>query len=82
MKWVTRARPKTDRIACPWLIRRFIDPDAEILYIPKDQVLNVARQVGARSFESSARLVSDCCPSASEIPDRDREPAVLAVCGG
>ena len=33
MKWVTRARPKTDRIACPWLIRRFIDPDAEILYV-------------------------------------------------
>ena len=31
MKWVTRARPKTDRIACPWLIRRFIDPDAEVL---------------------------------------------------
>ena len=39
MKWVTRARPKTDRIACPWLIRRFIDPDAEILYVPTDQVL-------------------------------------------
>ena len=35
MKWVTRARPKTDRIACPWLIRRFIDPDAEILYVPR-----------------------------------------------
>jgi hypothetical protein len=36
MKWVTRARPKTDRIACPWLIRRFIDPDAEILFVPAD----------------------------------------------
>ena len=42
MKWVTRARPKTDRIACPWLIRRFIDPDAEILYVPKEDVLAVA----------------------------------------
>ena len=42
MKWVTRARPKTDRIACPWLIRRFIDPDAEILYVPTDEVLAVA----------------------------------------
>ncbi len=52
MKWVTRARPKTDRIACPWLIRRFIDPDAEILYVPKDQVLDVARQQGARSFDA------------------------------
>ena len=52
MRWVTRARPKTDRIACPWLIRRFIDPDAEILYVPKDQVLDVARQEGARSFDA------------------------------
>ena len=52
MKWVTRARPKTDRIACPWLIRRFIDPDADILYAPKDQVLYVAREQQAHSFDA------------------------------
>ena len=52
MKWVTRARPKTDRIACPWLIRRFIDPDAEILYVPKDEVLSLAEAEGAHSFDS------------------------------
>jgi hypothetical protein len=52
MKWVTRARPKTDRLACPWLIRRFIDPDAEILYVPTDQVLNVAAAHDARSFDT------------------------------
>jgi hypothetical protein len=52
MKWVTRARPKTDRIACPWLIRRFIDPDAEILYAPVDQVLAVAASEKARSFDA------------------------------
>lgn len=52
MRWVTRARPKTDRIACPWLIRRFIDPDAEILYVPTDQVLAVAADQGARSFDA------------------------------
>ena len=52
MRWVTRARPKTDRIACPWLIRRFIDPDAEILYVPKDQVLDVAREQQAHSFDA------------------------------
>jgi hypothetical protein len=52
MKWVTRARPKTDRIACPWLIRRFIDPDAEILFVPSDQVLSVAGLEGARSFDA------------------------------
>jgi hypothetical protein len=52
MKWVTRARPKTDRIACPWLIRRFIDPDAEFLYVPPAKVLAVAEAEGARSFDA------------------------------
>jgi hypothetical protein len=52
MKWVTRARPKTDRIACPWLIRKFIDPDAEIVYVPADQVLVVAAEQGAKSFDA------------------------------
>lgn len=52
MKWVTRERPKTDRVACPWLIRRFIDPAAEILYVPRDQVLSVAKREGARSFDA------------------------------
>lgn len=52
MKWVTRARPKTDRIACPWLIRRFIDPDAEILYVPADQVHDVAAREHAHSFDA------------------------------
>jgi hypothetical protein len=52
MKWVTRERPKTDRIACPWLIRRFIDPDAEIVYVPADQVLDVAEREGGRSFDA------------------------------
>jgi hypothetical protein len=52
MEWVTRARPKTDRIACPWLIRRFIDAEAEITYVPRDQVLDYAKQRGARSFDA------------------------------
>ena len=52
MRWVTRARPKTDRIACPWLIRRFIDPDAEFLYVPPDQVLTVAEREDAHSFDA------------------------------
>jgi hypothetical protein len=52
MRWVTRARPKTDRIACPWLIRRFIDPDAEILYVPADEVLTTAHTHGAHSFDT------------------------------
>lgn len=52
MKWVTRARPKTDRIACPWLIARFIDPAAEILYVPADTVLDVAAARDAFSFDA------------------------------
>jgi hypothetical protein len=56
MKWVTRARPKTDRIACPWLIRRFIDPDAEFLYVPPDQVLEAAFTEGAHSFDAPGAI--------------------------
>jgi hypothetical protein len=52
MKWVTRERPKTDRIACPWLIRRFIDPDAEIMYVPGAEVLAVAEREGGHSFDA------------------------------
>jgi hypothetical protein len=51
MKWVTRERPKIDRLACPWLIRRFIDRDAEILYVPTSEVLQTAHQVGAIPFD-------------------------------
>jgi hypothetical protein len=47
MKWVTRERPKIDRIACPWLIRKFIDQEAEFLYVPKDQVMKVAKEQDA-----------------------------------
>jgi hypothetical protein len=52
MKWVTRERPRTDRIACPWLIRRFIDPEAEFLYVPAGEVLDVAEREGALSYDA------------------------------
>ena len=52
MKWVTRERPKTDRIACPWLIRRFIDRDADIVFVPASDVLEVAKRDGGRSFDA------------------------------
>jgi len=52
VKWVTRERPKTDRIACPWLIRNFIDHDAEFLYVPADEVLDVAGREGAHSYDA------------------------------
>jgi hypothetical protein len=50
MKWVTRENANVDRIACPWLIRRFIDPKAEFLFVPRDQVLEVAERERARSY--------------------------------
>jgi len=51
MKWVTRERPKIDRIACPWLILRFIDRDAEFLYVPAPDVLRVAAETGATPYD-------------------------------
>jgi hypothetical protein len=51
MKWVTRERPKIDRIACPWLIARFIDKEPEFLYVPTDQVLKVAKETGAIPYD-------------------------------
>ena len=51
MKWVTRARPKVDRVACPWLIKRFVDPQAEFLYVPPEQVMEVAKREGAIPFD-------------------------------
>jgi hypothetical protein len=52
MKWVTREHPKTDRIACPWLVKNFIDQEAEFLYVPADQVLAVAEREGAHSYDA------------------------------
>ena len=51
MKWITRARPKIDRIACPWLIRRFIDHDAEFIFVPAEHVLEKAAELGAIPFD-------------------------------
>lgn len=51
MKWITRERPKIDRIACPWLIKRFIDKKAEIIYVPFEQVLSKAGELGATPFD-------------------------------
>jgi hypothetical protein len=51
MKWVTRERPKIDRIACPWLVTRFIDKEPEFLYVPSDRVLTVAKETGAIPYD-------------------------------
>jgi hypothetical protein len=51
MKWITRERPKIDRIACPWLIKNFVDRDAEFLYVPKDKVFEKALDLGAIPYD-------------------------------
>jgi rhodanese-related sulfurtransferase len=50
-RWVTRERPKIDRIACPWLVRRFVDPRAQFIYLPTGEVLDAARRAGAIAFD-------------------------------
>lgn len=64
--WVTRARPKVDRIACPWLIRRFVDPDARFLFVAPAEVLDVAAQSQAEPFDIADDRVfwshrGECC---------------------
>jgi hypothetical protein len=51
MKWITRERPKIDRIACPWLIKRFIDPSGEIIYVPASEVLTKAKELDAIPYD-------------------------------
>jgi hypothetical protein len=51
MKWITRERPKIDRIACPWLITRFIDKESEFLYVPSGDVLRMAKETGATPYD-------------------------------
>ncbi|MCL4448056.1 MAG: chromate resistance protein [Candidatus Thermoplasmatota archaeon] len=51
MKWITREKARVDRIACPWLIKRFVDPQAEFIFVPKDRVLKEAEETGAIPFD-------------------------------
>jgi hypothetical protein len=51
MKWITRERPKIDRIACPWLVARFIDREPEFLYVPPSKVISVAKETGAIPYD-------------------------------
>ncbi len=52
MKWITRSDVRVDRVACPWLIRRFIDPEAEFLFVPESDLLARARETGATPFDA------------------------------
>lgn len=65
MKWVTRARPKIDRVACPWLIARFIDREAEFLFVPPAEVAAVAAASGAIPFDVEGVELSHVGPRCS-----------------
>jgi hypothetical protein len=52
MKWITRSNVKVDRVACPWLIRRFIDPDAEFLFVPEQELLKGSQESHATPFDA------------------------------
>jgi len=65
VKWVTRERPKIDRVACPWLIARFIDRDAEFLFVPAAEVGRVAAESGATPFDVEGVELSHVGPECS-----------------
>ncbi len=84
MKWVTRENAAVDRIACPWLIRRFIDPDAEFLFVPENRVGEVAKEQGATPFDvEGVELghVSNRCSFESILVKYQltRDPALVTV---
>jgi hypothetical protein len=57
MKWITRERVKVDRVACPWLITHFVDPDAEFIFATRDEVLSRAAQEGAIPFDTPGAVL-------------------------
>jgi hypothetical protein len=84
MEWVTREHPKTDRIACPWLIRKFIDPEARITYVPAADVLTYAERTGAISFDAKGARYThrgDLCSFEVLVEDYDlgSDPALALL---
>jgi hypothetical protein len=84
MKWVTRERPVIDRIACPWLIARFIDKQPEFLFVPPDQVIRVAAETGAIPYDVPGvelTHVGDGCSFDSFVSKYDlgSDPAIVTI---
>jgi hypothetical protein len=82
-RWITRARPKIDRVACPWLILRFIDAEAQFFYVPTEQVFAEAQRIGAIPFDLSDAPVTHqgelCSFDALVAAYRLRDPALQAL---
>lgn len=83
MKWVTREGAKVDRVACPWLIRRFVDKDAEFLFVPAEKVDEVAAREGAIPFDTKGAKLghrgTECSFDAIVHDYGIRDPAVIEL---
>ncbi len=83
MKWITRERPKIDRIACPWLIKNFVDQEAEFLYAPNEKVLSTAKEQDAIPYDvAGVELTHDgdlCSFDAVIKKYKIMDPAVLKL---
>ena len=85
MKWVTREHVKVDRVACPWLIRKYIDPDAEFLFVPAAEVDAVAEREGATPFDTQGAKLGHRdgkCSFETIIEEyglADRDPALIQM---
>ena len=85
MKWITRERPKIDRIACPWLIKKFVDPEAEFIYVPYEQVLEKASELNAVPFDipnvEFTHYKEECAFDSIVKKYKIDDPAVLILAG-
>ena len=84
MKWITRERVKVDRVACPWLIKKFVDNDAEFFFVPADSVMDEAKRLGASPFDVKSVELGhhgkECSFEAIlKKYDLDRDPALVLL---
>ncbi len=87
MKWITREKAKVDRIACPWLIKRFIDPHAEFLFVQKDRVMEIAKKENAIPFDVDGAELTHFYENGKEFVSFDaiirkynlKDPALLKL---
>jgi hypothetical protein len=86
MRWITRENMKVDRVACPWLIKRFIDPGAEFLFVPEADLLTAAKREEATAFDATRfpevklNHRGDRCTSAARLAEGQRRGGVAAGC--
>jgi hypothetical protein len=87
MKWITREKAKVDRIACPWLIKKFVDPSAEFIFVPSNQVLTKAKELGATAFDVDGAALTHSKQKGEELVTFDAiiekfkitDPAVIVL---